>query len=302
MKNYLLPRFLSQGDKAIIISPSGNIDNRYITAAKDILSNWGLVVETAPYAGREVGRFCGTPAQRLSDLQYAMDDPENRLIFCSRGGYGIIHLLDKLNFEAIKRSPKWLVGYSDITALHSAFLKNGILSLHAPMARHLSEYGEDNPVLCMKQTLFGSLPDYSFSGHSLNVEGRVKGRLFGGNLAVMYSLLCTPYFKVPNRGVLFIEDIGEQPYRIDRMIWSLKLSGLLNRIKGLIIGSFTDYDEDPLMYLPVYESINKIVEDLHIPVVYGFPVGHTRENYPLIHGGKINLNVKDTGVSLKYIK
>lgn len=301
MKKYLSPYYLKKGDKAVLISPSGSIDNLYVNGAKNILENWGLTVELAPHVQVNHGRFAGTVEQRLSDLQNAMDDPEVKLIFCTRGGYGVVHLLEKLDFRKIKRSPKWLVGYSDITILHAAFLKNGIRSVHAPMAKHLTDCGKDISSVYLKETLFSRIPNYKTEGHNLNIEGITEGVLFGGNLAVLCGITGSKYMHVPENGILFIEDIGERPYQIDRMIWNLKLAGIFRKIGGLIVGTFSDYQEDPLMYCPVYDSIRNIVSEYNIPVAFGFPVGHTGNNYPLLHGGRIRLEVRKQDVLLTNI-
>lgn len=302
MNKTIYPPNLNSGDKAVIISPSGNIDLQYINGACQVLQNWGLVVEIATHAEGQYGRFGGTVDQRIADLQQAMDDPDVRLIFCSRGGYGIVHLLDKLNFEGIKKYPKWIVGYSDITALHLALLQDGIVSLHAPMARHLTEDSLDIASSYLKDSLFINMPEYSRDSHSLNREGLVRGKLFGGNLAVLSGLIGTPYMAVPENGILFIEDIGEAPYKIDRMMWQLKLSGILSRISALIIGQFTDCSEDPLMGSTIYESISDIVKDYNYPLVFNFPVGHVKENYSLLHGAAVELEVSENNVKMKSSK
>jgi len=301
MKEYLSPNFMEKGDKAVLVSPSGSIDQLYINGAKEVLEGWGLNVEIAPHAQAKAGRFAGTIEQRLSDLQNAMDDSEVKLIFCNRGGYGAVHLLEKLDFGKIKKQPKWLVGYSDITALHSLFLKNGLRSVHAPMAKHLTDDSTDVSSIYLKEQLLYKTPDYELAGDDLNVTGSAQGVLFGGNLAVLYSLTGTDYFYIPQDGILFIEDVGERPYQIDRMMWNLKLAGVFDKIKGLIVGSFSDYEEDPLMYYPVYESIQKLAIQYELPVAFGFPVGHTAENYPLLHGGYVNLDVNKEKVLLTNI-
>ena len=298
MNQYIIPQPLKAGDKAVIISPSGSIDSLYVNKAQSVLEKWGLQVKIAPHAQNCTGRFCGTIEERLTDIQTAMDDYNNRMIFCSRGGCGAVHLLDKLNWKKIKQHPKWFVGYSDITALHQAFLKNKLASLHAPMAKHLSENSTDKASMYLKKALFGEIPHYTVNAHPLNIKGTAEGILFGGNLAVFSSLLASNYINVPQGGILFIEDIGEQAYQIDRMIWSLKLSGIFDQIKGIVVGSFTNCEEDPLMYSSIYESIKNIVKEYGIVASFGFPVGHSHENYPLLHGQKMKLHVSNTKVEL----
>lgn len=300
MNDIIIPDYLKQGDRIEIISPSGNIDSKYITGAKSVLENWGLNVIIAPHAQNKYGRFCGTIKERLYDLQTAIDNPLNKAILCSRGGYGLIHLAESLNLKKLKENPKWIIGYSDITILHQLCLKNKLASLHAPMAKHLVEEGESNKSsLYLKEILFKKIPTYKIAPHPLNITGEAEGILAGGNLAVLYSLIGTKYFKLTHGYILFIEDIGEQPYQIDRMMWSLKLSGILSKLNGLIVGNFSNYKEDPLMYASVYKSIKDIIAPYNIPVAFDFPVGHTSNNYPLIHGGKTKLSVNKNNVVLE---
>lgn len=301
-KKNIRPDYLKKGDKAIIVSPSGNINPAFIDAAKIRLQSWGLKVEISEHAKNQKGRFCGSIEERVSDLQHAMDDEENKLIFCSRGGYGAIHLLDKLKFDKIQKSPKWLVGYSDITAIHQAFMQHDIVSLHAPMAKHLAEEDTDNVAsLYLKDTLFGNIPQYTIDKHPLNIKGVSDGILFGGNLAVLCNTIGSKYNQCPQNGILFIEDIAERPYQIDRMMWTLKLSGVLSNIRGLIVGSFTEYEEDPLMYTSVYQSIKEMMKEYNVPVCFDFPVGHTSDNYPLLHGERVKLIVEEKQTILKQV-
>lgn len=296
--NYIQPEPLLPGDKVIIVSPSGAVDPDYVVKALPLLESWGLQCEIAPHALRRLGRFCGTVAERLSDLQAAMDDKEAKAILCSRGGYGVVHLLEELDFTIIKKNPKWLIGYSDITALHSALFKNGILSLHAPMVKHLALDATAYSTEQLKCALFEHFPNFEVEGHSLNQSGRATGRLFGGNLSVLCALMGTPYMQFEEDIILFIEDIGEKPYQIDRMIWQLKLAGVFHRISGLIVGQFTDYEEDPQMYAPVYESIKDALSEYSFPICFDFPVGHVPYNYPLVHGSQIILDVRPDKVHL----
>ncbi len=296
------PPFLKLNDRAVIVSPSGNVSPAYVNKAKDILEEWGLIVSISENALRETGRFSGFVEQRLSDLQAAMDNPDVKLIFCSRGGYGAVHLLDRLNFTAIKDNPKWLIGFSDITALHTALQSNGIMSIHGPMAKHFSDEGAANlSVLYTKAAVSGKDLNYTIPVEYpfLNRLGKATGILFGGNLSVYTSLLGSNYIKIPRNGILFLEDIGEEPYRIDRMIYQLKIAGVFNKIKGLIIGQFTEYEEDNRMYGTLYDSILFAVKEFDFPVCFGFPVGHTRINLPIVMGGKATLTIKKDTVLLK---
>ena len=296
------PPFLKISDKVAIVSPSGKISPIYINNTAEILRKWGLDVEISEHALNEVGSFSGFVEQRLDDLQLAMDDPEIKLIFCSRGGYGAIHLLERLNFDKLRKNPKWMIGFSDITALHSAFQCNGVMSIHAPMAKHFSDEGSsDLSVLYTKTALMGKPLNYNIPIQSTSLKrvGKTTGTLFGGNLSVMTSLMGSKFFRIPRNGILFLEDIGEKPYKVDKMIYQLKISGILNQIKGLIVGQFTDYEEDSNMYASLYESIFSTVKEYSFPICFDFPVGHTKTNLPMIMGGNATLTVEKESIKLK---
>jgi len=289
------PPLLKPLDKAVIVSPAGKIDEDIIDKTAVILREWGLMVEVGENALYSVGHFSGSIEQRLSDLQKAMDDSEIKLIFCSRGGYGMVHLLDKLSFDGMIQNPKWVVGYSDITALHAALQSNGIISLHAPMVKHFAdEGGSDKAVMYTKTVLTEGRINYEISAAEygyLNRQGKTSGQLFGGNLSVFCGILGSKYAVIPRNGIFVIEDIGEEPYRVDRMIYQLKLARVFDRIKGLIVGCFTDYVEDKEMYKPLYESIMAAVSEYTFPVCFGFPVGHVKDNYPVLMGADAVLTV-----------
>ncbi|MDR1518017.1 MAG: LD-carboxypeptidase [Dysgonamonadaceae bacterium] len=297
------PPALRQGDKAVIISPAGKIDEKTVREAETILSAWGLKVRIGENALCETGRFSGFVEQRLADLQRAMDDPEIKLIFCSRGGYGMVHLLGKLNFEGIRKHPKWVVGFSDITALHAALQYNGVESIHAPMAKHFADEGADDvSVRYLKSVLAGQPAKYDISVGRydyMNRIGRASGRLFGGNISVFCGLMGTKCLSIPRKGILFIEDIGEAPYRVDRMMHQLKLAGIFERISGLIVGQFTDFEEDNSMFTSLYESIMAVVGEYSFPVCFDFPVGHVKLNFPLTMGKKSTLVVHEKNILFK---
>lgn len=299
------PPKISSNDKALILSPAGSIDVELIKGAENILTKWGLSVEISNHASNKAGRFSGTIIQRYTDLQSAFDDTDCKLILCSRGGYGAIHLIDKIDLTRFKQHPKWLIGYSDITILHSLLQVNGISSIHGPMAKHFAEEGEnDTSVKLINSIINGygvnyqlTIPDYN----NLNKNGTAKGPLFGGNLAVFCGLLGTQYSYIPSGGILFIEDIGESPYKIDRFLHQLKLAGVFKQISGLIVGQFTEYEEDPLMYAPLYKSIFDILIEYDFPICFNFPVGHVTNNVPLIMGNKATLKIEGNQIELKQI-
>lgn len=300
--NILLPPYLHQDDKIAILSPSGKIDKLFLKGAKKRLESWGLTPALMKHASGSSGRYAGTIKQRLEDLQTAMDDKSIKAILCSRGGYGAVHLIDKLDFTRFREHPKWLIGFSDITALHNLIQKNGFASLHAPMARHLTVEPENDPcALYLKEILFGTPPAYFCKKHKLNQEGTAQGMLRGGNMAVFYGLRGTPY-DIPAEGtVLFIEDVGERPHAIERMMYNLKLSGVLEKLSGLIIGQFTEYEEDRSLGKDLYGALADLVKEYNYPVCFNFPVGHVTNNLPLIDGAEVDFTVSKKGVELKFI-
>jgi len=284
------PPFLQPGDQIRVISPSGKIDPGLINGAVDRLYHWDLNPVCGRYAKGAHGRYSGTVDERLYDLMEALYDPAVKAIVCSRGGYGAIHLLDLVDPEVIRQNPKWLIGFSDVTALHALMQNAGMASLHAPMARHLAEE-DDFSAAALKQLLLGEIPRYTIESHPLNCEGEATGILRGGNLSVLAGLRGTKYDFPAEGTILFIEEIGEEPYHVQRMLYNLKMSGTLAKLSGLIVGRFTNYEEDPGMFKSLNEIILDLVEEYNYPVVFNFPVGHVSENYPLICGARATLKI-----------
>jgi muramoyltetrapeptide carboxypeptidase len=298
----LIPPYLVKGSVVRLVSPAGVIDSELVEGAQKCLQNWGLIARLGKYALSTFGRFAGTSEQRLFDLQEALDDTECKAIFFTRGGYGTIHILDKLDWHTFNKHPKWLIGYSDITMLHAILQKEGIASIHGGMAKALAESlkSEHEHVRMLQQILFGTLPNYYCEPHVLNRIGLAEGILCGGNLSILYSLRGTPFDVIPKESLLFIEDIGEKPYVVDRMMHNLKLGGILSQISGLIVGNFSDYDEDSLFGKTVREIIADAVSDYTYPVCFDFPVGHDGRNLPLICGAIARLEVNKEKVRLQF--
>ncbi len=297
----MTPKFLNPNDTIHILSPSGAIEPSLIEGAKKAFTSWNLKVTEGEFARSAYGRFSGTKDQRISDLQNAMDNSEIKAILCSRGGYGLSQIIDKLDFTLFSKSPKWLIGFSDITILHNALNNKNIASIHAVMAKQLTELPDNSlQIKLLRDILFGKLPVYTIESHPQNRKGVAQGQLIGGNLSVLLGMRATMYdLKFKNK-ILFIEDIGEKAYHIDRMMQNLRLSGVLANISGLIVGQFSDCDEDNLMKKSISELILDSVKDYNYPVCFNFPAGHVDYNLPLILGKKTVLNVNDDVVVLKY--
>lgn len=297
----MLPPFLQPGDQIRIITPSGTIQSSYIDGAISILQSWGLQVSEGKFASDAYGRFGGTKEQRVEDLQDALDDNNVKAILCSRGGYGLAQIIDRIDFKQFTQNPKWLIGFSDITVLHNAITKLNVSSIHAIMAKHLAELPADSDqVLSLKNTLFGTLPCYDIQPHKLNRVGKATGKIIGGNLSV-FSALRGTQFDLPFEGnILFIEDIAENPYHIDRMLQNLRMSGNLAKLNGLIVGRFSDCEEDPSMKQTIAEIILSAVQEHAFPVGFNFPSGHVDYNLSLILGQKAMLEVNQTSTLLRY--
>ena len=293
---------LQPNDLVRIISPSGVIDPGYIDGAKNTLSSWGLRVQEGSYCRKKYGRFAGAEAQRIADLQQALDDPDTKAILCSRGGYGLAQIVDKLDFTTFCSHPKWLIGFSDVTVLHNAITNLVFPSVHAIMAKHLTELNADSEAVAgLKNLLFGDFPEYVIPAHPQNRLGKATGKLIGGNLSVIYGLRGTP-FDLPYEGnILFVEDIAEKPYHIDRMLQNLRLGGVFQKISGFVVGQFSDCDEDPLMNKSIEEIISGALARTSIPVVFNFPAGHVDDNRPLMLGAETILTVNSDVVIIKTI-
>ncbi|NDW13072.1 LD-carboxypeptidase [Bacteroides sp. 214] len=301
MKQLIFPPFLVPGDKVAIVSPSGKFDKNLLKEVKKHLEMWGLKAVLSKNAGAESGTYAGTSKQRLADFQKAMDDKEIKAIFCSRGGYGVVHILDQLNFDKFNESPKWLMGFSDITALHLLFQSHGYASIHSLMGRHLCMEEINDPCsMYLKEMLFGHLPQYSLKPHKLNRSGTAKGILYGGNMSVFNGLRATPYDFPAEGTILFIEDVGERPHCIERMLYNLKLGGVLNKLSGMIIGQFTEFDEDKSLGKELYGAIADILKEYDFPICFNFPVGHVTNNVPLICGAEVEMDVNKKVVTLNF--
>ncbi|MEI8273709.1 MAG: LD-carboxypeptidase [Paludibacter sp.] len=295
------PPFLKLNDQIRIVSPSGKIHPELIDGAVKVLSSWGLQVTEGKFGRSEYGRFAGTKEQRIADLQEALNDPTVKAILCSRGGYGMAQIIDKLDFTIFAKSPKWLIGFSDITILHNVITNLGITSIHGIMAKQLTELPADSEqVIRMKDSLFGNFPMYSIPLHKLNRAGEATGKLIGGNLSVLMALRGSQFDLPYQNNILFIEDIAEKPYHIDRMMQNLRFSGVLAQLSGLLVGQFSECDEDPLMKQTISEIILNAVSDYTFPVCFNFPAGHVDYNLPLILGANVSFVVKETEAELTF--
>lgn len=297
----IIPQPLRQGDTIALVSPSSKVKAAYIDGAARRLESWGYRVIIGKHAYGSYGNFAGTVQERLSDLREALFNKEVKAILCTRGGYGAVHLLDGISPQDIRDNAKWIIGFSDISALHAAWLRAGVASLHAPMCKHLTEESDEQlSTVYLRDVLRGVMPSYHAPAHSFNRCGTARARIVGGNMAVLCGLLRTPYDLFAENTILFIEDIGERTYKVERMLYNLELAGVLPRLAGLVVGQFTEYDEDAGMCATMYEMIAARVARYDYPVCFGFPVGHVVDNHPIIEGAEVTLRVTPEGASLDF--
>jgi muramoyltetrapeptide carboxypeptidase len=297
-----IPPYLKKGDTIGITCPAGYMAREKAQTCIDTLQQWGYQVMVGKTLGSDSANyFSGTDEERMNELQAMLDDDSIHAILCGRGGYGVGRIIDGLDFKKFKRKPKWVIGYSDITVLHShIFSTCKIASIHAPMASAFNDGGAANEyVLSLKKMLSGKRNSYTCASQLHNKPGTAMGELVGGNLSLLAHLTGTPSDVNTKNKLLFIEDVGEYIYSADRMLYQLKRSGKLADLAGLIVGVFTDMkDTDRPFGKTIDDAISDIVKEYNYPVCYYFPVSHSEENYALKIGGIYKLSVAKTKVRL----
>lgn len=287
-----------------IIAPARKITQPEIEMAIETIQSWGFNVELGKNIFAIERQFAGTDRQRAADLQYMMDNPTIKAIICARGGYGTIRLLAHLDFTKFSQNPSWIVGYSDITVLHShlsEMLKIG--SLHATMPISFSGMKSNNISQNMlKQVLMGVMPEVSFGPSSINRVGESEGILVGGNLSMLYSMRGTELDVDTDGKILFIEDLDEYLYHIDRMMMNLKLGHKLKNLKGLVVGGMDGMNDNAVPFgKTAMEIIAEAVAGYDFPVAFDFPAGHQKLNWPLVFGKKVKLIVDENKCNLNYL-
>ncbi len=308
----IYPKKLRNGDKVAIVSPASVVKLEYIDQAAEYLRVNRLEPVIMPHAkGPADGSFAANVLHRIVDFINAWTDPEIKAVLCSRGGYGATHLLPLIPGSLMCDFPKWLIGFSDISALHAMSLYSGVTSLHGPMAKDFRDDHEGGRTV-VKFLKSGVMPEYRFENEESdimprNIAGEARGTLIGGNLAVLNGLAATPYDMLARAKyedcVLFIEDIAEPIYKIERILCRLYMQGVFSRLKGLVIGQFTETSADKN-----YPSTERMIESFlmdrrltHFPVAYNFPAGHSPNNMPVIVGAQVNLRVSDCHAILSHL-
>ena len=307
-KNLKMPAALKPGDKIAIISPASKPGDSNPELAAATLRAWGFVPVIGPHALSNCHSYAGTIEERCSDLRWALNDPDIKAIVCTRGGYGSSMLLDLMTRADFRDHPKWIVGYSDITALHSAMVCSGVMSLHANMGGALGSRGATDSVnLMLRDALMGKLPSYTVPAHPMNKAGTARGLVIGGNMAVFTNIGGSRQWDFLDRDnikgkdvILFFEDVSESLPRVNSMLQQLRLKGVLDHVKGIIVGRFTEYEPRD-GYTDMNEMLSETLNKYNIPVCYDFPASNDEDwNYPMIEGCPAILKVTADGVTLTF--
>lgn len=285
------PAYLKKGDTVGFVSTARKISSEDILPAIQMLESWGLKAIVGKTIDAGYNQFAGDDNLRTEDLQAMLDNPAVKAIWCSKGGYGTVRIIDKLDFAKFKKHPKWVMGYSDITVLHSHLHTLGFQSLHAQIPVGITTKPEPT-IRTLQNALFGLKQEYEILPDPKNRMGKASGKLVGGNLSILYSLCGSPSALNTKGKILFIEDLDEYLYHIDRMMQNLKRNGYFTNLAGLIIGGMTEMNDNAIPYGKTAEEIIiETVAEYDFPVCFGFPAGHMDDNRALIMGGEVNLEV-----------
>jgi muramoyltetrapeptide carboxypeptidase len=295
----ITPPYLQPGDEVAILSPASFPPTENWKKGVEVLESWGLTVRTAPnYLAQHFG-LGGTDEERLSDLQQMLDDPTIKAIFPIRGGYGSSRLLDSVDFTGFISNPKWIIGFSDITALLCEVDRLGFASIHGPMPHNFCQKGGESALKNLHTLLFEGKLSIDSVTHPLNRIGEASAEMIGGNLSLLCHLIGSPTFANTEGKILFLEEIGERLYHVDRMLLQLKRAGLFQNLAGLIVGGFTDCQEASLSIgKSAFELVAEHTSGTSYPIAFDFPAGHIPNNQPLLFGSKTKLLVNSSGIQL----
>ncbi len=295
------PDYLKAGDKVALISPSYFTPMENVEKTADVLRGWGLEPVIGPNVGKLAeGKIGGTVEERVSDIRWALNDPSIKAIISNRGGYGSIQLIDYLTLAELKASPKWLVGFSDISTLHGLLNRAGVMSMHATMSSFLANGGTDASSTQMRDLLLGLVPRYVLPAHKDNITGQASGVLVGGNLCTIAPNIRSQADATMGRDlILFVEEIGENMRNIDRQMRALQMNGVLDRCKGVVLGEFIDCGTE-LGYESIEAMLHELLASYNIPVLCGFPAGHGDVNLPLVMGAPVTIDVRADGATLQF--
>lgn len=293
---------LQAGDKIAIVSTARKVSLEEMQPAVEVLQSWGLEVILGETIGAEFHQFAGPDVLRRNDLQRFLDDASVKAILCARGGYGTARILDELDFTSFAQNPKWIIGFSDVTALHAHLYQLGFESLHAIMPILFPRQGSEDAIESLRKILFGEAISYEVPAHDFNRLGTAEGELVGGNLSILHTIIGTRSDFDYDGKILFLEDLDEYLYHVDRMLVHLDRCGKLQNLAGLIIGHMSDMKDNQIPFgQNAYEIIQVHTAKYNFPVCFDFPVGHEAHNLALVCGRKARLEVKENGSSLSYL-
>lgn len=296
----IIPPKLKKDDKIAIVSTARKIEFSEISETIAVLEEWGLQVVIGETIGKVKDQYAGSDQARVKDFQQMIDDPSVNAILCARGGYGTVRIIDSIDFSEFKKYPKWIIGYSDITVLHSHIHNFSIATLHATLALDLAK-STDLAQRSLRKAVFEGKLSYTIKSDQNNKFGKSSGQLIGGNLSILYSLCGSPSHIDTKGKILFLEDLDEYLYHIDRIFQNLKRNGMLKHLSGLIIGGMTQMHDNTIPFgKTIEEIVLASVQEYDFPVVFDFPAGHIRDNRALILGIEATLTVKKTEVKLSF--
>jgi muramoyltetrapeptide carboxypeptidase len=289
----ITPPYLQKGDTVAILATARKHIVKSMQPTIDLLESWGLHVVIGKSIGLEENQLAGTDAQRAADLQEQLDNPNIKAIWCARGGYGTVRVVDLIDFTQFKKHPKWLVGFSDVTVFHNHLNTMGYKSIHGIMPISLAK-ATPEAIETLRLSLFGQPLQYAIDSHPMNRLGKASGELVGGNLSILYSLLGSPSAIDCKDKILYIEDLDEYLYHIDRMMMNLKRNGCLESLKGIIVGSMTDMKDNDIPWgKNALEIVQDVTKKYDIPMIFNFPAGHIHDNRALILGSNVTLEVTE---------
>jgi muramoyltetrapeptide carboxypeptidase len=294
----IIPPFLKAGDTVALVCTARKFFPEDAKPAIDLLESWGLNVKLGTTIGLDNFQLGGTDSERAADFQAQLDDENVKAIWCARGGYGTVRIIDSLDFTNFKQHPKWIMGFSDVTVLHSQLNVERVASLHSIMPFTVPTAPEEVKET-LRQALFGETISYVIPSKSYDVNGTASGELVGGNISILYSLLGSKSAIDTKDKILFIEDLDEYLYHIDRMMYNLKRNGYLDNVKGIIVGSMTDMHDNEIPFgQNEVQIITEIAKDLSIPIAFQFPAGHQKDNRTLILGKQVHFEVNEKEIKL----
>ncbi len=289
----ITPPYLQKGDTVAILATARKHIVKSMQPTIDLLEGWGLHVVIGKSIGLEENQLAGNDEQRAADLQEQLNNPNIKAIWCARGGYGTVRVVDLIDFTAFKKSPKWIVGFSDVTVLHNHLNTMGYKSIHGIMPISLAKASPE-AIESLRLSLFGQPLQYAIDPHPMNRLGKATGELVGGNLSILYSVLGSPSAIDCTDKILYIEDLDEYLYHIDRMMMNLKRNGCLESLKGIIVGSMTDMKDNDIPWgKNALEIVQDVTKQYNIPMIFNFPAGHIHDNRALILGNNVTIEVTE---------